>query len=106
MSRDSGALAYSKAEGTGERSWRFSRSVNREVVRALVAPGGLLPDLEEDVVQERGGPEAEEVRRQPLRPERLVHEHEVLDRLLRSADAACRLDPDAPARLLLYIPDR
>src|SRR3990170_678142 len=105
MSRYSGALAYSKAEGTGERSWRFSRSVNREVVGALVAPGGLLPDLEENVVQKRGGAEAEEIWRQPLRPERLVHEHEVLDRLLRSADAACRLDPDAPAGLLVDVPN-
>src|SRR5512132_3750931 len=90
MSRDSGAGAYSNADGTGERSCFLSISVKREVVRALVAPGLLLPDLEEQVVQKRGGAEAEEIGRQPLGPQRLVHDHQVLDCLLCLTDAARR----------------
>src|SRR5688572_14346751 len=105
-SRDSGAGAYSNADGTGERSCFLSISVKREVVRALVAPGLLLPDLEEQVVQKRGGAETEEVWRQPLRAEGLVHHYEVLDCLLCLADAARRLDADPPARLFVDVADR
>src|SRR5690349_6957994 len=55
-----------------------SLSVQREVVGALVRAGAFLTQLHQDVVQERRGAESVEVRSQPLRPERLVHEHELL----------------------------
>src|SRR5918999_6589739 len=100
MSRDSGAGAYSNADGTGARSRFFSRSVNGEVIRALVAARLLFPDLHQHVVQERRRTEAEQVRSEPLRPERLVQEDEVLDGLLGVANAAGRLHPDLAARLL------
>src|SRR6266852_1657096 len=71
-----------------------SSSVTGEVLRILIAAGLLLADLHQHVVQERRGAEAEAVRRQPVGAERLVHDHEVLDGLLRSADPARRLHPD------------
>ena len=47
-------------------------------------------ELALDVAQQRGGAEAEQVGRHPLRPERLVQDDEVLDRLLGDPDAARR----------------
>src|SRR5215204_6165972 len=94
MSRASGAGAYSQPDGTGERSCRRSRSVNREVVRALVAARLLLSDLHQHVVQQRRRTQPVEVRCQPLRAESLVELDEVLDGLLRLTDAAGRLHPD------------
>src|SRR3990172_13157082 len=61
-------------------------SVDREVVRALVAAGALLLDLHEDVVQEAGRPEPEPIRRHPARTQRLVQDDEVLDGLLGRPD--------------------
>src|SRR5437764_12194755 len=66
--------------------WRPARSVEREVVRVLVSPGPLELDLHQDVVEEARGPETEPVRRHPARTERLVQDHEVLDRFLGRAD--------------------
>src|SRR5262249_5851295 len=80
------------------RASRPAPSVDREVIAGLIAPRLLLAELHEDVVQERRGAEAEEVRCHPLRAEGLVEGDEVLDRLLRSPDAPSRLDPDAVAR--------
>src|SRR3954464_9549870 len=101
MSRDSGAVSYSQPPGMGAWSCFRSSSVNREVVRALVAAGLFLPNLHQDVVQERGGAEAVEVGRQPVDAERLVREDEVVDSLLRVADAARGLEADAPAGLVV-----
>src|ERR671923_359568 len=106
MSRASGAGAYSQTVGTGARSGLRSRSVNREVVQALIAAGLLLAELHEDVVEQRRRPESEEVRRQPIRPERLVDEDEALPGLFGGADAAGRLHPDHPTRLLVNVADR
>src|SRR5579862_6187259 len=75
-------------------------SVEGEVVAALVGAGPLLAQLHQDVVEERRRAEPVQLRRQPLRPEGLVHQHEVLDRLLRLTDPARRLEPHPPAGLL------
>src|SRR4029077_1378317 len=106
MSRDSGAGAYVQSFGTGARSCLRSSSVKGEVVRALVGPGLLLPELHEDVVQERRRPDTVAIRRQPVRAERLVHEHEVLDRVLRNAYAPGRLEADGASGLLEDVADR
>src|SRR5215217_22593 len=106
MSRDSGAVSYSQPTGMGAWSCFRSSSVNREVVRALVAAGLFLADLHQDVVQERGSAEAVEVRREPVDAKRLVGEHQVLDRLLRVADAAGGLEADAPAGFVVDVADR
>src|SRR6266508_5068956 len=112
MSLDSGAVAYSH---TGSRRSGASRSrlsilaissVDRVVVGTLVPAGSLLVDLHQHVVQERGRPDAEEVWRHPLRAERLVHQHQVLDGLLGLTDAAGHLDADPPARLMEELPGR
>src|SRR2546423_634904 len=100
MSRDSGAGAYVQSFGTGARSCLRSSSVKGEVVRALVRARLLLPELHEDVVQERRRPDAVTVRREPVRAERLVHEHEMLNRVLRNAHASRGLEADGTARLL------
>src|SRR5215475_3861628 len=63
-------------------------SVQREVIAALVRAGALLAELHEDVVEERRGAEPVQIRSEPLRAERLVHEHEMLHRLLRLPDSA------------------
>src|SRR5262249_7687521 len=60
-------------------------SVEREVVRALVDARLLLAELHEDVVEQRRRTDAVQIRIEPVRPERLVHEDQVLDRLLRRA---------------------
>src|SRR6266568_1801503 len=99
ISRDSGALAYSQPAGMGARSRFRSSSVNREVIRALVAAGLFLAQLHQDVVQQRRRAEAVKIRRQPVDPQRLVDEHQVLHRLFRVADAASRLEPDSAAGL-------
>src|SRR5881396_3039222 len=105
MSRASGAGAYVHSFGTGARSCFRSRSVNGEVVRALVRAGLLLPELHEHVVEERRGAETIEVRRQPFGAECLVQLHEVLHRLLRLPDAAGRLHADDAAGLRVDVTD-
>src|SRR5204862_3043456 len=106
MSLDSGAGAYVQPVGTGARSCLRSTSVKGEVVGALVRARLLLAELHEHVVQERGGADAVAVRGQPVRPERLVYEDQVLDRLLRGAHAAGGLESDDPAGLVLDVADR
>src|SRR5919201_6790706 len=103
MSSASGADAYVQSDGTGARSRFRSSSVNGEVVRALVRARLLLPQLHQDVVQQRRGAEAVEVGRKPVRAERLVQLHEVLHRLLRLADAAGRLHADHAAGLVVDV---
>src|ERR1051326_3765308 len=99
MSVDSGAGAYVQSFGTGARSCLCSSSVNGEVVGALVRARLLLAELHEHVVQERGGADAVAVGREPVDAECLVDEDEVLDRLLRGAHAAGRLEADDASRL-------
>src|SRR5438132_10004252 len=106
MSRASGADAYVHSEGTGARSRFRSSSVKGEVVRALVRARLLLPELHEDVVEERGRPEPVEVGREPVRPERLVELDQVLHGLLRLADAARRLHSDHATGLVVDVADR
>src|SRR5687768_3536130 len=120
MSVDSGASAYSQTGSPcsradvacfsifaistgGYRSRLRARflspphplSVDRVVVGALVTARPFLVYLHQHVVQERRGADPEQVRRHPVGPERLVQQHEVLDRLLALPDAAGDLDPDA-----------
>src|ERR1700675_1335543 len=97
MSRDSGAGAYTQSFGTGARSRFCSMSVKSEVIGALIHPGLLLSQLHEDVVQERGRAYAVAVGRQPVGAERLVHEDQMLNRLLRVAHPARRLEADCAA---------
>src|SRR6266571_3880762 len=106
MSRDSGAGAYVQSFGTGARSRLRSSSVKGEVVRALIAPGRLLPELHEDVVQERRRADAVAIRCEPVRPQCLVHEHEMLDRVLRDPHAAGGLEANGAAGLLVDVADR
>src|SRR5581483_3428818 len=106
MSVDSGAGAYVQPAGTGERSLRLATSVIGEVVLRLVGARALLAELHQDVVDEARGADAVEVWRQPVGAERLVHLHEVLDRILRGADAASWLHADLASRLLVHVADR
>src|SRR6476469_8001031 len=53
-------------------------SIQGEVVAALVCAGALLAQLHQDVVEQRRRAEPVQVGRQPVRPEGLVHEHQVL----------------------------
>src|SRR5579859_4456244 len=84
---------------TIERVFQFrhesvSLSVEGEVVAALVRARALLAELHEDVVEERRRAEPVQVGSQPVGTQRLVHEDEVLDGLLRLPDPARRLEPD------------
>src|SRR5204862_7641716 len=106
MSLDSGAGAYVQPVGTGARSCLRSTSVKCEVVGALVRARLLLAELHEHVVQERGRADAVAVGREPVRPERLVHEDQMLDRLLRRAHSPGRLEADDAAGLVVDVPDR
>src|SRR5919204_4535124 len=106
MSRASGAEAYVQSDGTGARSRFRSSSVNGEVVRALVRARLLLPQLHEDVVEQRRRAETIEVGGQPIGTERLVQLDEVLHRLLRLADPACGLHADHPPRLVVDVSNR
>src|SRR5437588_9308677 len=103
MSRASGAGAYAQSFGTGARSCFRSMSVNGEVVGALIHPGLLLSQLHEDVVEERGRSDAVAVGRQPVGAERLVHENQMLHRLLRPAHASRGLEAHDAARLLVHL---
>src|SRR3954469_12322644 len=105
MSVNSGAGAYVQSAGTGERSPLLTTSVIGEVVLRLVRARLLLAQLHQDVVDEARRPDAVEVGRQPLRAERLVHLHQVLDRVLRGADAARGLHADAATGLLVDVED-
>src|SRR2546423_5719577 len=107
MSRDSGAGAYSHPLGiaalAGLRATSRFVLVNGEVVRVLVAPGPLLPDLHEHVVEQARRAESVSVGSEPREPKGLVDLDEVLHRLLPLPDAARRLPPHDPPRLLLPV---
>src|SRR5918999_2022681 len=91
---------WSVASGAGEYSQASAvrvavmRSLLREVLRALVAAGGPVLVLHEQVVEQRRGADPEAVRREPLVAQRLLHQHELVDRLLARAHAAGGLHPD------------
>src|SRR6478735_5329283 len=99
MLRDSGAGAYSNAV----LGFLAMGSVQREVVGAGVAAGLHLGALHEQLVEQGGGAEAEPVRVQPVGTGDLVDHHEVLDGVLRRADAAGGLHPDHLAGLLAEV---
>src|SRR5689334_18181 len=98
IARDSGAGAYSKGwAGVGGAVVMAGPSVDRHVVGAGVVAGAELLPLEQEVVQQAGGAEAEPVGREPVGPRRLVHHDQVLHGVLRRLDAAGGLDADLPA---------
>src|SRR5690349_7813469 len=70
---DSWEVAYSSVNSAG---WVRSvmRSVDGEVVGSLVAAGRQPPALHEEVVQQARGTQAEALRSQPPRAERLAHD--------------------------------
>src|SRR3954468_4187620 len=90
IDRDSGAGAYWKG-------FSVIASVDRHVVGAGVVAGAQLLPLQEQVVEQAGGAEAEPVGGEPVGPGDLVDEDQVLDRVLRRPDAAGGLDPDLAA---------
>src|SRR3954453_18441931 len=88
MERDSGAGAYSKTVAT---------SVHAHVVGAGVVAGAQLLALQEQVVEQTGGAEAEPAGGEPVGADGLVHQHQVLDSVLRRPDAAGGLEADLAA---------
>src|SRR5256885_67978 len=76
-------------------------SVDREVVGTLVHAGAFLLDLHEDVVQQRGGADAEELGRHPFGPQRLVEQDQVVDGLLRLPNPPGGLEAGAAARFVV-----
>src|SRR3712207_24673 len=72
-------------------------SVDAHVVGAGVVAGAQLLPLQEQVVEQAGGAEAEPVGGEPVGAGDLVHQHQVLDRVLGRPDAAGGLDADLPA---------
>src|SRR3954469_22967799 len=92
IDRDSGAGADSNGlPGV------VGTSVHRHVVGAGVVAGAQLLPLQQQVVEQAGGAEADPVGGEPVRPGDLVDEDEVLDRVLRRPDAAGGLDADLAA---------
>src|SRR6266496_2637938 len=106
MSRALGAGAYVQSLGTGVRPCFRSTSRKGAVVGIMVSARALFPQLHQDVVQQRRGAVAIEVRREPVGTEGLVELDEVLDGLLRLTDATGGLHSDLAARLLVDVPDR
>src|SRR5215207_38352 len=94
---------WSVASGAGEYSHSsavrvaVTNSLLAEVLGALVAAGGPVLVLHEQVVEQRRGADAEAVGREPGVAERLLDEHELVDRLLGGAHAARRLHADLAA---------
>src|SRR3982751_245277 len=97
MERDSGAGAYSK---------RLVMSVHAHVVGAAVVAGAELLPLQQEVVEEAGGAEAEPVGGEPVRTGGLVDQHQVLHRVLRRPDAAGGLESDLTAGGSAEVADR
>src|SRR3954452_4037801 len=89
MERDSGAGAYSKT--------LVICLVHADVVGAGVVAGAELLALQEQVVEQARGAEAEPVGGEPVGAGGLVDQHEVLDRILRRPDAAGGLEADLAA---------
>src|SRR3954449_11872712 len=98
MDRDSGAGAYSKT--------LVICLVHADVVGAGVVAGAELLALQEQVVEQAGGAEAEPVGGEPVGAGGLVDQHEVLDGVLRRPDAAGGLDADLPAGRGAEVADR
>src|SRR6478735_5801527 len=86
-------------------SWQGA-SVQREVVGTGVATGRHLGALHEEVVEQRGGAEAEPVGVEPVVAADLVDHHEVLDGVLGGLDAAGGLDADHLPGLVAEVADR
>src|SRR4051794_41975468 len=92
IDRDSGAGAYSKTLLV------MRESVHRHVVGAGVVAGAQLLPLQQEVVEQAGGAEAEQVGGEPVGPGGLVDQNQVLHGVLRRPDAAGGLEADLPAR--------
>ena len=99
IDRDSGAGAYSKAGSVIGQS-------TRHVVGAGVVAGAQLLALQQEVVEQAGGAEAEPVRVEPVGADGLVDQHEVLDRVLGRPDAAGGLEADLAAGGRAEVADR
>src|SRR5918992_3747578 len=103
---------WSVASGAGEYSQASAvrvavmRSLLREVLGTLVAARGPVLVLHEQVVEQRRGADAEAIRRQPVVAQRLLDQHELVDRLLAGADAAGGLEADDLARAVDVVAHR
>src|SRR5690242_568949 len=102
--RGSGAGAYVKAAC----AWVsvMSPSVDRHVVGTGVVAGALLLPLQQEVVEEARGTEAEPVGGEPVGAGRLVDQHQMLDGVLRGPDPSGRLHADLPVRGVAEVADR
>src|SRR4051794_6871204 len=100
IDRDSGAGAYSKTLLV------MRKSVHRHVVGAGVVAGAQLLPLQQEVVEQAGGAEAEQVGGEPVGPGGLVDQHQVLHGVLCRPDAAGGLEADLPARGGAEVADR
>src|SRR5438132_5164888 len=69
-------------------------SVESKIIATLICPGSFLPNLHQDVIEQRRRANAKEIRRHPFRPHRLVQEHEIRERQLRVGNTARRLHAD------------
>src|SRR5699024_4680281 len=96
--RDSGAGAYSKISATA--------SVLRVVVGTRVGARGQLGALHEQVVEEAGGTDPEQVGCQPGGTGGLVDQDQVSDRVLGGADPTCGFDPHPPTGGGVVVPHR
>src|SRR5205807_3768098 len=74
-------------------------------VRRGVPPRDEMLELPLDVGEQRRGAEPEQVVAQPAIAQLLFHEDEPVERLLRFADPARRLEPDGVAGALMVIAD-
>src|SRR5687767_13823081 len=72
-------------------------------VRSGISPGHEMLELPLDIREERARAEAEEIGAQPAVAQLLLHQIEVLERLLRRADAAGRLESDRIAAPLVVL---
>src|SRR5690554_5209276 len=78
-------------------------SVDRDVIGAGVVAGCELLALQEDIVEQARGAEAEQVRLQPLLPRGLGDRDDVLDGIFGGADAAGRFHTDLLARAAIPV---
>src|SRR5687767_139252 len=106
IERDSGAGAYWNGLLLGVGWVWVLISVHRHVVGAAVVAGAELLPLQQEVVEQAGGAEAEPVGVEPVWADGLVDQHQVLDRVLRRPDAAGGLHADLAARGGAEVADR
>src|SRR5213076_1270002 len=83
----------------------FPVSYHGMTVRRGVSPRDEVLELPLDVGEQRRGAEPEQVVAQPAIAQLLLHEDEPVERLLRLADPARRLEPDGVAGVLMVIAD-